>query len=232
MRFVEGNDENGRDDKRSMRVASVGGADAAVFQWKVDFTPDAPDGRGGFNPALLDEWDGSDDEGDSDDDEAERQAELDAEREARERLERERKQREAAELKRKNELEEEKRRLAELELQQRQNASASTSALKPDKQQVLVVKIVQAENLAKADKDLFTRKAKSSDPFCEVLWGGDCYGKTDVVKKNCNPKWGGEKETFRFHLPPQNVSKGIKLSIVVYDKDFWGKNFLGHDAHT
>ena len=49
--------------------------------------------------------------------------------------------------------------------------------------------IVSGRNLVAKDGGGLFSKSKSSDPYVRVIFVGQEYGKTEVVKKDLNPTW-------------------------------------------
>ncbi|GAB6022448.1 hypothetical protein CHUAL_006561 [Chamberlinius hualienensis] len=79
---------------------------------------------------------------------------------------------------------------------------------------LMEVVILRAKNLLAKDLNGF------SDPFCEIRINDEYYCKTTVKKKTLSPCWD-EKLTIRL---PRN---GDTFSVVVWDDDTFGKDFLG-----
>ena len=83
---------------------------------------------------------------------------------------------------------------------------------------VMVVKVISAANLAKADV------VGSSDPMCEVYWQGEKLFRTNTVRNNLNPVWNQE---FVIPIELDNILES-ELRFDVYDIDVGSKgDFLG-----
>lgn len=90
---------------------------------------------------------------------------------------------------------------------------------------MLVVKVISARGLAKADV------VGSSDPMCEVYWQGEKLFQTKTVRNNLNPIWNHEyvipieldtilESELRFEVHDMDVgSKGDFLGCVILNSD-------------
>ena len=83
---------------------------------------------------------------------------------------------------------------------------------------VLVVKVISAENLAKADV------VGSSDPMCEISWQGEHLFRTKTIRNNLNPVWNQE---YVIPIELDNILES-ELRLDVHDIDVGSKgDFLG-----
>lgn len=82
---------------------------------------------------------------------------------------------------------------------------------------VLVVKVVEARNIAAMDK------GGTSDPYCRLKCNFNKQRfKTKVIDRTLNPKW---EETFKFFAPAQPEGQVV---LKMWDKDRWtSDDFLG-----
>jgi hypothetical protein len=83
---------------------------------------------------------------------------------------------------------------------------------------MLVVKVISARGLAKADV------VGSSDPMCEVYWQGEKLSQTKTIRNNLNPTWNHE-----FLIPIElDTILESELRLEVHDMDVGSKgDFLG-----
>lgn len=81
---------------------------------------------------------------------------------------------------------------------------------------ILRIEIIEARDLAAKDR------GGTSDPFCILNLGQDVSLKTSVIHKTLNPVWNS---VFDIPITPRMLDFDIKC--VVWDKDLFGKDFLG-----
>ncbi|KAN0132408.1 C2 domain containing protein [Lactarius tabidus] len=90
---------------------------------------------------------------------------------------------------------------------------------------ILRVRVISCSNLVAKDSNGF------SDPFVVVSLLGKDF-KTPVCERNLNPTYAPEYATFDFPIYMSLVQKldTLNLKFVVWDKDLFGKDFLGKNA--
>jgi Ca2+-dependent lipid-binding protein len=90
---------------------------------------------------------------------------------------------------------------------------------------ILRVQVISCDNLVARDRN------GSSDPFVVVSILGKEF-KTPVCKRNLNPIYPPEYATFEFPIYTSLVERlgTLNLKFVVWDKDMFGKDFLGKNA--
>jgi len=97
---------------------------------------------------------------------------------------------------------------------------------------IIDVTIIQGRDLVAKDKNLFSRKKTSSDPYVDLYYRGKKYGRTQVIEKTLSPTWN---RSFRIKIDKKGVDQALQgltdsknLSLRIFDEDFASSDdFMG-----